>query len=48
MSEGEQVKPKAKMGRPSKKTPKTVEELLLRIAWAGRLPMFAVMRICLR
>jgi hypothetical protein len=32
VSEGEQVKPKAKMGRPSKKTPKTVEELLLRIS----------------
>lgn len=32
VSEGEQVKPKAKMGRPSKKTPKTVEELLVRIS----------------
>lgn len=32
VSEGEQVKPKAKMGRPSKKTPKTVEEFLIRIS----------------
>lgn len=31
-SQASQVKPKAKMGRPSKKTPKTVEELLVRIS----------------